>query len=173
MSPAGEDGDLQQALEQSFAAESQGRERYAVFAARALAQGFPEIAHLLRVITRGEELHAQRHLKAARGVGKVADNLRLAVENERADVERYSEAKELARAASNRRAEQAFEFAEGVDLVHGRLLEEALEAAESGQDLQARTYLLCKVCGYVELGDRPPDFCPVCGSPAEVFSPVG
>jgi rubrerythrin len=27
----------------------------------------------------------------------------------------------------------------------------------------------CKVCGYVHLGDEPPDVCPVCGAPRDEF----
>jgi rubrerythrin len=27
----------------------------------------------------------------------------------------------------------------------------------------------CTVCGYIHLGDEPPDVCPVCGSPREKF----
>ena len=27
----------------------------------------------------------------------------------------------------------------------------------------------CLVCGYIHVGPQPPDFCPVCGSPASEF----
>ncbi len=27
----------------------------------------------------------------------------------------------------------------------------------------------CTVCGYIHVGDEPPDPCPVCGSPKEKF----
>jgi rubrerythrin len=30
----------------------------------------------------------------------------------------------------------------------------------------------CTVCGYVHQGDEPPDPCPVCGSPKEMFIEV-
>lgn len=30
----------------------------------------------------------------------------------------------------------------------------------------------CTVCGYIHLGDAPPDFCPECGAPAEFFEKV-
>jgi rubrerythrin len=163
---------LRRALWDSFAAESQARERYAVYAVRAESQGYPQIARLLRAVTRAEELHAQRQLKAVRGVAGVAENLAAALKAEAEDVRRYAEARALAHAVGNRRAEQAFEFAEGVDRVHGRLLGQALTAAEAGRDLEEQPYLLCKVCGYLEVGERPPESCPVCGSPAVVFSPV-
>jgi len=29
----------------------------------------------------------------------------------------------------------------------------------------------CEVCGYIHEGDAPPDSCPVCGAPADMFSP--
>ena len=30
----------------------------------------------------------------------------------------------------------------------------------------------CKVCGYVCEGEQPPEFCPLCGAPAEDFELV-
>lgn len=27
----------------------------------------------------------------------------------------------------------------------------------------------CSVCGYIHLGDEPPENCPVCGAPKEKF----
>ncbi|TDA70409.1 MAG: flavin reductase [Clostridia bacterium] len=30
----------------------------------------------------------------------------------------------------------------------------------------------CTVCGYIHVGDAPPDFCPECGAPAEFFEKV-
>ncbi len=30
----------------------------------------------------------------------------------------------------------------------------------------------CSVCGYIHEGDEPPDQCPVCGAPKEMFVPL-
>ncbi len=30
----------------------------------------------------------------------------------------------------------------------------------------------CTVCGYIHVGDEPPDICPVCGAPADSFELV-
>ncbi len=30
----------------------------------------------------------------------------------------------------------------------------------------------CTVCGYVEVGEEPPEICPVCGAPAEAFEVI-
>jgi len=30
----------------------------------------------------------------------------------------------------------------------------------------------CRVCGYIHEGTEPPDECPVCGAPKEMFDPV-
>lgn len=167
---AGVDRELEDALWEAFGTESQDRQRYAVFAQRAAAQGFPQLAHLFRAVSIGEELHAQRHLKAARGVAGVAENLRQAVAAEEAAVAgRYPLYLERARAARNRRAERAFEYARGSDLAHLSELREAVRGVEAGRDLAPAEYLVCKVCGYLQVGAPPPDFCPVCGSPAEVF----
>lgn len=31
---------------------------------------------------------------------------------------------------------------------------------------------VCTVCGYVHEGEEPPEVCPVCGQPKEVFKEV-
>jgi rubrerythrin len=165
--------ELREALLEAFSAASQTRERYEVFAARAEAQRFPQIARLFRAAARGESLHAQRHLKAAREVGAVEANLRTALYLEGVDVERrYPSHRQLAARAGNRRAEQAFEFAEGANRAQRDLFETAVASAAQGRDLPPAEYLLCRVCGYLQEGAPPPEFCPVCGSPAQVFAPV-
>lgn len=30
----------------------------------------------------------------------------------------------------------------------------------------------CTVCGYIHIGDEPPEKCPVCGAPKEKFIPL-
>lgn len=31
----------------------------------------------------------------------------------------------------------------------------------------------CTVCGYVYVGEQPPNVCPVCGAPKEKFEKIG
>ncbi|RJP18074.1 MAG: rubrerythrin family protein [Deltaproteobacteria bacterium] len=31
----------------------------------------------------------------------------------------------------------------------------------------------CRVCGYIHVGDKPPDFCPICGAPSDQFIAIG
>ncbi len=30
----------------------------------------------------------------------------------------------------------------------------------------------CSVCGYVHVGDEPPEICPVCGAPKSAFEKI-
>ncbi|MDP2720181.1 MAG: rubredoxin [Dehalococcoidia bacterium] len=30
----------------------------------------------------------------------------------------------------------------------------------------------CKVCGYIHVGEEPPEICPVCGAPKDQFEKI-
>jgi len=50
-----------------------------------------------------------------------------------------------------------------VEKTHSDLYTGALAAAKAGQDIAARAFYVCPVCGHT-VADGHPDKCPVCGS---------
>lgn len=62
-------------LAAAFAGESQANRRYLAFAARAEADGKPNLAKLFRVAAEGETVHALNHLAAMGGVKTTEENL--------------------------------------------------------------------------------------------------
>ncbi|MGV9172649.1 MAG: rubredoxin-like domain-containing protein, partial [Promethearchaeia archaeon] len=71
----------------------------------------------------------------------------------------------------NKQAERTFDYANQVEKVHHKLYESALNAVESGKDLEEKEMYICPVCGYTNEGE-PPESCPVCGAKKKVFEKI-
>jgi len=69
-------------LQAAFAGESQANRKYLAFAAKAEAEGRPQIARLFRAAAAAETVHAHAHLRVMKGVGDTRQNLRAAIEGE-------------------------------------------------------------------------------------------
>ena len=69
-------------LQAAFAGESQANRKYLAFAAKAEAEGRPQIAKLFRAAAAAETVHAHAHLRVMEGVGDTKQNLQAAIEGE-------------------------------------------------------------------------------------------
>ena len=47
--------------------------------------------------------------------------------------------------------------------------EEKEVVAEETDEVSGETKWVCPLCGYVHTGEEPPEKCPMCGAPADVF----
>ena len=158
-------------LKEAFAGECQAFRKYSEFAKRAQADGLPNIARLFRTTAEAERIHAEGHLAALGGVGSTAENLQAAIAGETHEYkEMYPPMLQEATAAKHR-AQRMFGYAVGAEAVHAQLYQQALEAAQGGQDLSEAKFYLCSICGNIEFG-RPPATCPICGAKADKFVAV-
>ena len=157
---------LRQAFHDAYAGEAKAVIRLKLYAEKADAEGYPQIAHLFRAIAASEEIHGVRFLRLLRSVGTTEENLAasFASETSVAGVT-YQQFITLAEQGGNRAAATVFAQNRDVEAVHARLYEEAM-----GHVMEARTttYHICKVCGYVSDGVVP-DVCPVCNATREQF----
>ena len=159
-------------LQAAFAGESQANRKYLAFAAKADADGRPQIAKLFRAAAAAETIHAHAHFRVLGGVGDTAANLRAAVEGERFEFEEmYPGFVEEAEKEGNRAAVVSFKNALAVEKIHHTLYEQALESFDNGKDLPESPITVCDVCGNTIQGEAP-DKCPVCGAPKAKFSEV-
>ena len=69
-------------LQAAFAGESQANRKYLAFAAKAEAEGFPQIARLFRAAAAAETVHALAHLRVMKGVADTKQNLQAAIDGE-------------------------------------------------------------------------------------------
>ncbi len=81
------------------------------------------------------------------------------------------QAKEIAKAEGNKKAERTFEWANEVEKIHHELYSKALEAAEKGKDLPVQDIYVCPICGFTHEGEMVEN-CPVCHAKKEVFEKI-
>ncbi|MBA7548562.1 Rubrerythrin-2 [subsurface metagenome] len=159
-------------LKAAFAGESQANRKYLAFAKKAEQDGLPGIAHLFRAAAAAETVHAHNHLRAMGGIKSTTENLKEAIEGEFYEFTKmYPDFINDAKTEENRSAERTFNFANDVEKIHHKLYQKALEVVENGKDLEDGLIYVCSVCGYTHEGE-PPDQCPVCKSPKQVFNKI-
>lgn len=159
-------------LQAAFAGESQANRKYLAFAAKADAEGHPQIAKLFRAAAAAETVHAHSHLRVMGGVKDTKQNLQAAIEGEGHEFkEMYPQFIKEAEAEGSKAAVISFRNANAVEEVHYGLYTEALETLAAGKDLPAASIHVCDVCGNTVVGEAL-DKCPVCGAPKAKFKEV-
>lgn len=162
----------QENLQAAFAGESQANRKYLAFAAKAAAEGYPQIAKLFRAVAAAETVHALAHLRVMKGVGDTKQNLQAAIEGENYEFqEMYPAFIDVAEAEGEKAALNSFRNANAVEKIHYDLYKQALETLTSGQDLTSATIYVCDVCGHTHIGEAP-DKCPVCGAGKNKYQEV-
>lgn len=159
-------------LQAAFAGESQANRSYLAFAAKADAEGHPQIARLFRAAAAAETIHAHAHLRVMGGIKDTKLNLQAAIAGEGHEFkEMYPAFIKQAEAEGNKAALVSFRNANAVEEVHYNLYSNALEALEAGTDLPPQSIHVCEICGNTVVGDAP-DKCDVCGAPRTKFTEV-
>jgi len=154
-------------LQTAFAGESQANRKYSAFAEQADKDGFPNVAKLFRAAAQAETFHAKGHLKNMGGIKSTAENLQSAIAGETYEfTEMYPPM--LAQAeAEGHKSKTMFKWAMEAEKVHAALYTKALEAINTGKDLDVEVYL-CPTCGHIEFG-KPTEKCPICGAAADKY----
>ena len=159
-------------LEAAFAGESQANRKYLAFAAKADAEGHPQIARLFRATAAAETVHAHAHLRVMKGIGDTQQNLGAAIEGEGYEFqEMYPKFVQEAEAEGQKGALSSFRYAMAVEKTHFDLYSQALESLLAGKDLPRAAIFVCEVCGHTVIGGAP-DKCPVCGASRSKFNEV-
>ena len=159
-------------LQAAFAGESQANRKYLAFAAKAEAEGRPQIAKLFRAAAAAETVHAHAHLRVMGGIGDTKKNLQAAIEGEGYEFqEMYPTFIKEAEAEGHKAALVTFRNANAVEKTHYELYSRALETLTAGKDLAPTAIYVCDVCGHTVEGGAP-DKCPVCGAPKTRFQEV-
>lgn len=153
----------------AYAGESQANRKYSVFAEKADADGYPNVAKLYRAASQAEAVHAKRLLFVLGQVGSTEENLKKSVEGENYEfTTMYPEFVQQAKEERKNEAALVFTHAMKAEEVHANLYLQALESVRTGKDLEADGIYLCPVCGNIEIGSAP-EKCPICGVPQRMF----
>lgn len=170
-------------LQAAYEGESNAREKYLAFAAKADDEGYADVASLFRAAARAEYFHAQNHAKVIRTlgaeptceihevkVGSTAENLKAGIEGE--EYERdvmYPSFIAEAQASGHKAAVRTFQWALDAEAEHATLYRTALENLEAGR--AKVTYYVCVICGFTT-ADAELARCLICATPREKFETV-
>jgi rubrerythrin len=159
-------------LKSAFAGECQAYIRYTLFAARADAEGYPELARLFRASAQAELVHARNHFTVMGGLGSTKDNTLAAATGEHYEITRvYPAFIEDAQVDRNEGARITFDLAFKVEKAHNEMFEKAFSAIKSGQRIANEPWYVCQVCGNTVAKAAPPK-CSICNNPIEKFNKV-
>jgi len=169
----------------AFAGESQARNRYTYFAARARDDGFMQIAALFEETAQHEKEHAKRFFKFLNGgevevrwsfpagvVGNTYDNLMAAAAGERYEhSEMYPAFARVAREEGFGRIADAFDAICVSERQHEKRYLALAENINSERVFKREGVVAwrCLNCGYLHEGQGAPDVCPACISPQAFF----
>jgi rubrerythrin len=156
-------------LYDAFAGEAKAALRLVGYAEKADQEGYPAVAKLFRAIAQAEQIHAVKHLRLLKIIASTEENLQSAFESENTVSDNvYPPMIAQAMSDGNRAAVIGFSHARDAEEVHAKLYKKVIGHMVADED---PTYYVCKVCGFVVDGE-PPDTCPVCNAPKEVFFEV-
>jgi len=116
------------------------------------------------VIAEAETIHALKHLEAAGKVASTEENIEAALEGETYEFSQmYPGFIAEAKKDGNTSAARSFELANEAEKVHAELYKKAMRDLAAGNDMQAESFHLCPVCGYVAVNEAP-ERCPIYGA---------
>lgn len=160
------DEKIRNALNMAYVGEAKAALRLRVYAQKAEAEGYKQMAKLFNVIAFSEEIHGARALRVLREIKSTEENLAASFESEKQVAEvAYDQFVKLAEAAGDKEALLQFSQSKDVEETHAKLYKQAMSHFMEERETN---YYVCKVCGYVADGVLP-DECPVCGAKKEQF----
>lgn len=159
----------------AFAGESQARNKYTYYASAAKKAGYIEIAKIFEETADNEKEHAKIWYKLLQPSGAVADtvtNLGLAADGEHGEwTEMYPEFAKIAEEEGFDEIARLFRAVADIEKHHEERYRAWLEKLNTdtvyiSDDV---TVWKCSNCGYVCVGKKPPEKCPVCAHPQGYF----
>ena len=173
----------------AFAGESQARNRYTFFAAKAKKEGLVQISSIFEETANQEKEHAKRFFKFLEGgdlevtatfpagvIGSTVENLRAAAAGEEHEwIEMYPAFAKVAREEGFDEIAQAFDAISIAEKQHGKRYKDLADNLDAGKVFKkdGKVVWRCRNCGYLHEGDEAPDLCPACVHPQAHFELLG
>lgn len=173
-------------LLKAFAGESQARNRYTMFAKKAIEEGYEQIAALFTETADNEKIHAERffsYLDRGEGleitamypagkIGTTLENLLAAAEGENEEhTDIYPSMADIAEKEGFKDVAATYRNIAKVEVEHEiryRKLAENVRAKEVFKKSHPVRWK-CRECGYVHEGTDAPKVCPTCLRPRAYF----
>jgi len=176
-------------LMKAFAGESQARNRYSYYAAKARKEGFRQISEIFTETADQEQAHAKRLFKFMEGgvteitdafpfgvIGSTVENLKAAASGENHEwTEMYPSFAKVAREEGLSEIADVFEAIAIAEKQHEKRYLDLAKNIDDGKVFTkaAPVKWRCINCGYVHEGAEAPEVCPACAHPKAHFEVLG
>ncbi len=164
----------EQNLNAAFAGESQARVKYGYYASKAKKEGYEQIADIFTETSDNEKEHAKIWFKLLHDgeVPETSSNLVDATKGEDYETnEMYVKFAEEAREEGFDEIAELFEKVGKIEENHEKRFKQLKERLEAGMVFKRDGVAVwkCRNCGYIHIGDKAPETCPVCKHPQAYF----
>ena len=161
-------------LMEAFIGESQARNKYSYFAARAKKDGYDQIGVIFEETAGNEKEHALIWYKFLCGgdIPDTAANLKTAAEGEHKEwSEMYSRMAAEAQEEGFNEIAALFESVGKIEKKHEDRYLMLLRFLETKKEPEKRekSVWICSSCGHIVDSENAPETCPVCGHPKSSF----
>jgi len=161
-------------LMDAFAGESQARNKYTYFAAKAKEEGYEQIADIFEKTAGNEKEHAKIWFKFLSGgnIPTTADNLKAAAAGEHYEwTEMYKRMAAEAREEGFNDIAFLFEAVAKIEKEHEEVYLKLLKNLVDGDVFakSKKSVWVCRNCGYIVDGEKAPQKCVVCDAPQAYF----
>ncbi|MHA1770340.1 MAG: rubrerythrin [Candidatus Thorarchaeota archaeon] len=173
----------------AFAGESQARNRYTYWASIAKKEGYVQISKVFEETAAQEKEHAERFFKLLREgnaaseveiaaafptgpMGSTLENLRAAAEGERYEHEEmYPGFAKIAEEEGFKKIAVIFRSVAVAEQWHKERYTILADNIEQDRVFRRKNKIKwrCQNCGYIHVGEQPPERCPACDHPKSYF----
>ena len=158
----------------AFAGESQARNKYTFYAAKAKKDGYEQIADIFTETANNEKEHAEIWFKFIHGgsIPETTENLVDAAAGEKFEwTEMYKEFEQVATEEGFTQIAALFKLVGGIEKEHEERFNTLRKNLENGIVFERTNEVvwICRNCGYIHTGKAAPKVCPVCTHPQSYF----
>ena len=164
----------EQNLMQAFAGESQARNKYTYYAAKAKKEGFEQISAIFEETAGNEKEHAKMWFKLLQGgdIKSTSENLLDAAQGENFEwTDMYATFAKEAKEEGFDHIAFLFEEVGKIEKRHEERYRALLANVKEEIVFKKETPVMwiCRNCGHVHYGEEAPTVCPVCAHPKAYF----
>ena len=161
-------------LKEAFAGESQARNKYTYYAAKAKKDGYVQISKFFEETANNEKEHAKIWFKLLMGgaVPSTVQNLEDAVNGEKFEwTDMYAKFAKEAKEEGFDDIALLFEKVAEIEKEHEERYRALLANIQNGKVFKKEEDVIweCANCGHIHTGKTAPDICPVCAHPQSYF----
>ena len=162
----------EQNLIAAFAGESEARNKYTYYAAKAREDGYEQIADLFQETADNEKAHAKLWFEQLHGIHTTEENLKDAAAGEHFEwSEMYATFAKEAKEEGFTKIASLFELVAGIEKEHEERYLALLKNVDTEQVFKKTGVVIwqCSNCGHIHVGESAPLVCPVCTHPQAYF----